>query len=111
MKHVLVTPTLLIETANTSKNAVYCNVVNASSSPRTGTLEIVGLDGGIISTAGYNNVAPGVGTGIQVQKFQSTAPVTTLYGRITVDDKPDSIRANLVLADAKGNALVSLDAR
>jgi hypothetical protein len=33
-----------------------------------------------------------------------------VYGRITVDDKPDSIRANLVLVAAKGNTLVSLDA-
>ena len=110
MNHVLFTPPLLIETANSAKYAVYCNVLNASSSPRTGILEIVNFDGVPVSTAGYNNVAPGGGTGIQVQNFQNAAPITLVYGKITVDEKPGSIRANLVLVDAKGSTLVSLEA-
>lgn len=111
MNNVLFTPPLSIETANTAKYSVSCYVLNASSSPRSGTLQIVNLDGTPISTASYISVAPGGGTGIQVQTFQNSAPVTLVYGKITVDDKPDSIRANLVLADAKGDTLVSLDAR
>ena len=111
MNKLLFTPPLMIETANSAKYTVYCNVLNASSAPRTGTIEIVNLSGKVISTSGYNSVAPGGGTGIQVQTFQNTAPVTLLYGRITVDAEPDSIRANLVLTDAKGNTLVSLEAR
>jgi hypothetical protein len=110
MNHVLFTPPLMIETANSAKYAVYCNVLNASSAARTGTLEIINLDGTPIQTAMYNKVAPGGGTGIQVQSFQNSAPITLLYGKITVDDKPESIRGNLVLIDAKGNTLVSLDA-
>jgi hypothetical protein len=111
MQHTLYTAPVMIETANTSKYAVYLNVVNVSSSPRTGTLQILQLDGSPISTASYNSVAPGVGTGIQVQSFQNTAPITMVYGKVTVDDIADAIRANLVLADTKGNSLVSLDAQ
>jgi len=110
MNQVLFTPPLMVETANSAKYAVYCNVLNASSSPRTGTLQIVNLTGVPLSTAGYNNVAPGGGTGIQVQTFPNVAPITLVYGKITVNGKRDSIRANLVLVDAKGNTLVSLEA-
>jgi hypothetical protein len=110
MNHVLFTPPLMIETANSAKYAVYCNVLNASSSARTGTLAIVNLDGTTIQNAAYNSIAPGGGTGIQVQIFQSTAPITLVYGKITVDDEPESIRANLVMVDAHGNTLVSLAA-
>jgi len=100
----------MIETANSAKYALCLNVLNVSSSPRTGTLEIVMGDGTIISSAGYNAVQPGVLTGIGEQKFQNVAPVTLVYGRITVNAKRDSIRANLVLTDGKGNALVNVDA-
>ena len=110
MNRVLVTSPLMIETANSAKYALYCNVLNVSSSPRTGTLEIVMGDGTIISSGGYNAVQPGVLTGIQVQNFQNVAPVTLVYGRITVNARRDSIRANLVLIDGKGNALVNVDA-
>jgi len=109
--HTLFTAPLMIETANTSNYAVYLNVLNVSSSPRNGTLQILQLDGVPMSSASYNSVAPGLGTGIQVQTFQNTAPVTLVYGKITVDDNADSIRANLVLTDANGNSLVSLEAR
>jgi hypothetical protein len=107
---VLVTSPLTIETANSAKYGLYCNVLNVSSSPRTGTLQIVMGDGTPISSAGYNAVPPGVLTGIQVQKFQNVAAVTLVYCRITVNANRDSIRANLVLTDAKGNALVNVDA-
>jgi hypothetical protein len=111
VNNVLLTSPLMIETANSAKYAIYCNVLNASSAPRTGTLEIVNLSGKVISTSGYNSVAPGGGTVIQVQTLQNTGLVTLVYGRITVDAERDSIRANLVMTDAKGNTLVSLEAR
>jgi hypothetical protein len=50
------------------------------------------------------------GTGIQVQAFQTAAPVTLVSGKVTVNAKRDSIRANLSLVDAQGNTLVSVDA-
>ena len=53
MNHVLFTPPLMIETANSAKYAVYCNVLNASSSARTGTLAIVNLDGTTLATENY----------------------------------------------------------
>ena len=110
MEHVLFTASLMVETANSHNYAVYCNVLNASSAPVTGTLEIVEFDGTVISTASYNAVAPGVGTGIQVQAFPNNVPITLLYGRITVEGNPESIRGNLLLIDANGNTLVSLEA-
>jgi len=110
MKSVLYTPPLMIETANSANYVLYLNVLNVSSSPRTGTLEILNFSGVQISYGGYNNVIPGGGTGIQMQAFQWAFPVIFVYGKITVDGKPDSIRANLVLADAKGYTLVSAGA-
>jgi hypothetical protein len=110
MNSVLFTPPLSIETANSANYAVYCNVLNASSSPRTGTLEIVDFSGETLSSSGYNSVAPGVGTGIQIGNFGSSASIMLLYGRIAVDGDRDSIRANLLLIDANGNTLVSLEA-
>jgi hypothetical protein len=110
MDHTLFTPPLMIETANSAKYVLYCNVLNVSASPRTGTLQILMGDGTPISSAIYNAVTPGVLTGIEAQKFQNVAPVSVIYGKITVNGKADSIRANLVMTDAKGNTLVSVDA-
>lgn len=110
MQATLFTAPLMIETANSSGYAIYLNVLNVSSSPRGGTLQILQLDGSEIGAASYNSVAPGVGTGIQVQTFQNTAPITLVYGKVTVNGQADSIRANLVLIDAKGNSLISIEA-
>jgi hypothetical protein len=110
MNSVLVTPPLLIETANSAQYGVYCNVLNVSSSPRTGTLEIVTFSGVTVNFGGYGNVVPGGGTGIRMESFENVFPVIFLYCRISVDGEHDSIRANLVLADANGNTLVSLEA-
>jgi len=110
MNSTLFTAPLLIQTANDASYTVYCNVLNASASARSGTLEILNFSGTPLSTASYISVAPGVGTGIAVGGFTNNAPVTIVYGKITVDAGPDSIRASLVLADAIGNTLVRLDA-
>jgi hypothetical protein len=110
MEHTPFTPPLMIETANSAKYGISCNVLNVSSSPRTGTLQILMGDGTIISTGIYNAIAPGVLTGIEAQQFQNVAPVSVVYGKITVNGKADSIRANLVMTDAKSKASVSVDA-
>ena len=111
MTSVLFTPPLAIETANSANYVLHLNVVNVSTSPRSGTLEILNFVGAPLSFGGYNGIASGGGTGIQIQKFQNAAPVLLVYGKIMVDDKPDSIRANLVLTDARGYTLVSVEAR
>jgi len=107
----LFTGVLMIQTANSAQYTVSCDVLNVSSSRKTGTLQIIRADGTVLGSGGYNSVAPGVGTGIQVQTFQNTAIITTVYGKITVKGKPNSIRASLSLTDVKGNTLVSLEAR
>src|ERR1700722_5234904 len=98
---------MMIETVNSANYALYCNVLNVSSSPRTGTLEIVDFGGVVVAYGGYNNLAPGGGTGDKNPPFQNVAPFTLAYGKITVDSLPNLIRGNLVLIDANGNTLTS----
>ena len=80
MNHVLFTPPLLIETANSAKYAIYCNMLHASSSPRTGILEIVNPDRLPATTNAYNNVAQAEGpSGSRTFK---TAPIALVYGKM-----------------------------
>ena len=111
MHTTLYTSPLTIETANTANYAIYLNILNASSSTRNGTLEILQGDGTVMSNVSYSPLPAGNLTGTAVQAFQNNAQVTLVYGRVTVDDVAGSIRANLLLVDAKGNTLASVEAR
>jgi hypothetical protein len=109
----LYSPMISVETANTHKLFLFCNIVNVSAQPRSGTLEILRGDGTPVSTASFNNVPPGVGTGISISQTPlppNPAPVTLVYAKVTVQGNATDIRASLILADAKGNTIVSADA-
>jgi len=74
MKSVLYTPPLMIETANSANYVLYLNVLNVSSSPRTGTLEILNFSGVQISYGGYNNVIPGGAQASRCRHFSGLFP-------------------------------------
>jgi hypothetical protein len=117
----LFTSMLNIQTANPGKplSALMCQVVNVSSSPRSGTLQIIGGDGNSLSTVSYNTIQPGVGTGDSVTVFSTATPITTAYCKITVHALPGeknrvaarAIRGSLVLTDQNGNAVATAEAR
>jgi hypothetical protein len=107
----LYSSTINIETANSTHKSLFCNVVNVSTSARSGTLQILALDGSSLAAASYNNVQPGVGTGISVSVFQGSVPMTVVYCKITVDAGAEAIRGSLSLSDSNGNTVVSVEAR
>ena len=107
---VLYSPMLTIETSNSQNMTIDCSVLNASSSARDGTIQILQGDGTPLSTVSYNNLPPGVVTGTAVKAFQNTAQVTLVYCKITVDDKPDAIRGSLILYDSLGNTWATVEA-
>ncbi len=111
IQSVLFTSPLAISTANAGQYRILINVLNVSSTPRTGTLEILGLGGNVLSNVTYNAVAPNGGTGDEINAIANQAPISLFYGRVTVDDKPDSIRASVLITDQAGNTLVSVEAR
>src|SRR5437016_2704293 len=109
----LYSPMISIETANSKKLFLFCNVVNVSATPRSGTLHILAGDGSSVSTASYNNVQPGVGTGISINQTAlpaNPAIITLVYAKVTVQGSAKDIRAGLVLADNKGNTICSAEA-
>ena len=108
---VLYTPVLQVETANTTNMTVTFYILNASSAARNGTLQIFAGDGTSLSTTSYHNLQPGGVSGDEVSRFHNVARVTLVYGRITVDDRPEAIRASLSLRDSTGNTWVSVNAR
>jgi hypothetical protein len=64
-----------------------------------------------LTRTNYVNLAPGVVTGDETQgPFQTSASITIVYGIITVDGRPGTIRASLSLRDSNGNTRVSVDA-
>jgi hypothetical protein len=102
-----------IETANSNKLFLFCNIVNVSSQPRSGTIEILRGDGKPVTGTGFNKVQPGVGTGDGINQTPlppNPAPVTMVYAKVTVQGKATDIRVSLILADAKGNTIVSAEA-
>jgi len=108
---ILYTPLLTIETANSAGYAVSLFVLNVSNSAKSGTLQILAGDGTPLSTSGYNSVPPGVATGIDVETFPTQAEETLVYGKITVDNgDAHTVRASLVISDADGNTLVTVQA-
>lgn len=102
---------IAIETSNSQKLTVSCNVVNVSSAARNGTIQMFAGDGSPLSSTNYHALQPGVGTGDAVSSFTGTAPVTLVYCKITVDGKADTIRGSLILFDSNGNTVVSVEAR
>lgn len=107
---VLYTSSLHIPTAAAGA-VVSLNVVNVSSTPVSGTLQIFDGTGAPLSTVSYNSVAPGVGTGTEVSTFPGPAPVTVTYGKVTVNGRADRVRANLILRDASGITVANAEAR
>src|SRR5258708_4749893 len=109
----LYSPIISIETANSNKLFLFCNIVNVASQPRSGTIQIIAADGNPVTTTNYNNVQPGVCTGDGISQTPlppNPAPVTLVYARVTVQGAARDIRASLVLADAKGTAIVCVEA-
>ncbi len=109
----LYSPVISIETANTNRLFLLCNIVNVSSQPRSGTIQILRADGTPVTTTNYNNVQPGVGTGdgiSQVPLPPNPAVITLIYAKVTVDGNAEDIRASLILTDAKGNTTVTAEA-
>lgn len=109
----LYSPMISIETANTNRLFLFCNVVNVTSKPRSGTIEILRGDGKPVTTTSYNNVQPSAGTGDGINQTPlppNPAPITLVYAKVTVQGKATDIRASLILADAKGNIIVSAEA-
>ncbi len=117
----LSTSMLNIQTTNPGKplSGLYCQVVNVSKSPRTGTLQIFAGDGTSLAVGAYNATPPGGGTGIAATTFSGTAPITLAYCVVTVDPlsaekehvAADSIRASLVQTDQNGNTVAAAEAR
>jgi hypothetical protein len=102
-----------IATANPGAplSALRCNVVNVSSTPRSGTLSIIQGDGTPLSTVSFNELLPGGGTGDSVTAFSNPAPSTLAYCKITVEGKKNTIRGSLSRTDANGNAVVIVNAQ
>ncbi len=107
---VLYTSFLTIPTAAAGA-VVGLYVVNVSSSNVGGTLQILDGTGTPLSTTSYTPLPPGVGTGDEVTSFPGPAPVTLVYGKVTVDGGADRVRASLILRDASGLTLANAEAR
>jgi hypothetical protein len=100
-----------LSVGSTSRSALFCNVVNVSGSPVSGTLQIFSLSGESLSVASYNDVAPGGGTGIAIFVFPQQPPVTLAYCKVTVRGPRNTIRANLILASKDGSSIAAVEAR
>ena len=106
----LYSPTLQISTAG-GGGALDCNFVNVSAGPRSGTIQIVGLDGKVLSSVSYNTTPAGGGTGDAVSTFSGATEVTTAYCKMTVDAGKDGLRASFSRRDTSGNTVASVDLR
>jgi hypothetical protein len=82
-----------------------------SSAPRNGTIQIIRLDGTVLSSVSYNNTPAGGGTGDALSAFSGGPQVTTAYCKMTVDADKDSLRASFSRRDPAGNTVVSVDLR
>jgi hypothetical protein len=115
----LFTSMLDIQTANPNPQRVNCQVLNVSSSNRSGTITTKRSDGTVLSTVSYNSVAPGVGTGDSVSVTNTSVPYALVYCDFTVNPLPgekenvtaSAIRASLVLIDQNGNTFANAEAR
>jgi hypothetical protein len=114
----LFTSMLDIQTAKPNPRRVNCQVLNVSSSNRSGTITTIRSDGTVLSRVSYNQVAPGVGTGDSVS-VSGPASIALVYCHFTVNPLPgenqihaaSAIRASLVLTDQNGNTFANAEAR
>ncbi len=108
----LYSPLIAIETSNSNHLFLFCQVLNVSDAPLNGTIQLHRADSTSISLVSYNNLAPGVGTGdgISGTPLGTTPQITLVYAKVTVEGHAKDIRANLILANANGNTIVSAEA-
>ena len=110
MEKILYSPIISVETANSENLTLSCYVLNVSSHPRSGNIQILLADGQPLTTTSYSKVPMGNGTGDSISRIPFTntnAPsVTLVYAKVTVDGNANDIRASLILTDGKGNTMV-----
>ena len=110
--HTLLTPCLSIDTTNAAKLRIVVTIVNGSATPMNGKIEILQSGGPALSGTNFNGVAAGgLASDEFAGPFTSPFPETLVFAKITVDVAPQSLRANMLIADWQHNARVSVDAR
>jgi hypothetical protein len=114
----LFTSMLDIQTANPNPRRVNCQILNVSSSNRSGTIRTIRGNGTVLSVVSYN-IAPGRGAGDSVSVTDTSVPYVLVYCHFTVKPLPGetatvtagAVRASLVLIDPNGNAFANAEAR
>ena len=93
---------------NTS--TLFCSVVNVRNTPISGTVDIIRGDGSVAASTPVTKLPPleiqGIGLGADPPNFPSA-----YFCRIDVRAVKSAVRGSLMLLDANGKTLVSIDAQ
>jgi hypothetical protein len=90
---------------------LFCSVVNVGTVPINGTVKIIrGGAGTVAASTPVTNLKPydiqGIGLGADPPNFPSA-----YFCRIDVDANSTAVRGSLMLTDANGKTLVSIEAK
>lgn len=100
----------MLRVGGATTSTLLCSVVNVGKVPINGTVEIIRPGESVAASTPVTKLLPleiqGIGLGADPLNFPSA-----YVCRIVVDTKSTEVRGSLMLLDANGKTLVSVDAR